>query len=180
MSHIKCTTCCISSPKFAGQRLWVRGCSKFFAFAQTLLHPDLSLCLCLFFAVKFFSHEASDLEPTLKLLQGQDPQAYDIWETRYILLLWLSILALVPFDLKNIDSSTTEHNLVRGILDVGKGYLAAAGKEREAAALLVAKLLTRFVTHLILFGADHDKQTSIRTCQAGCGQGALWGLHCVD
>ena len=65
---------------------------------------SLSLVVC---AVRFFSHEASDLEPTLQLLQSQEGAAQSKWETRYVLLLWLSILSLVPFDLKNIDSAAS-------------------------------------------------------------------------
>jgi len=57
--------------------------------------------------VKFFSHEVSDFEPALKLLRSIDINDHDKWELRYIMLLWLSILCLIPFDLKTIDSSET-------------------------------------------------------------------------
>jgi hypothetical protein len=51
---------------------------------------------------KFFSHEASDLEPTLLCLQSQDRHSSETWTTRYSLLLWLSMLAMVPFDICTI------------------------------------------------------------------------------
>eukprot|EP00284_Hemiselmis_tepida_P016887 CAMPEP_0174932034 /NCGR_PEP_ID=MMETSP1355-20121228/35491_1 /TAXON_ID=464990 /ORGANISM="Hemiselmis tepida, Strain CCMP443" /LENGTH=171 /DNA_ID=CAMNT_0016178431 /DNA_START=16 /DNA_END=527 /DNA_ORIENTATION=- len=54
--------------------------------------------------VKFMPHEVQDLEPCLKLLDAQDPADHETWETRYALLLWLSILVMVPFSLSTIDS----------------------------------------------------------------------------
>ena len=48
--------------------------------------------------VKLFPHEVADLEPTLRLLQCQDNSDHTTWETRYVLLLWLSAsgVDLVP------------------------------------------------------------------------------------
>ncbi|KDO16436.1 hypothetical protein SPRG_18037, partial [Saprolegnia parasitica CBS 223.65] len=46
--------------------------------------------------VKLLSHEVSEFEPVLLLLQSQDRDDCATWEIRYVLLLWLSILALVP------------------------------------------------------------------------------------
>lgn len=37
-------------------------------------------------------------------LSQQDTDDYSTWETRYGLLLWLSMLSLVPFDIDTIDS----------------------------------------------------------------------------
>ena len=53
--------------------------------------------------VKFFPHEVSDMEQVTELLhfQNNDPQD---WQIPYILVLWLSIIVLVPFDLTTIDS----------------------------------------------------------------------------
>ncbi|CAG8598117.1 7830_t:CDS:2, partial [Scutellospora calospora] len=54
--------------------------------------------------VKFFTHEVSDLEPTFYFMVSQDPQDYSGWETRYVLLIWLSLICMIPFDLKTVDS----------------------------------------------------------------------------
>ena len=56
--------------------------------------------------VRLMPHEVHDVEPTMHLLLSQDQSDYTTWETRYILLLWMSMLVMVPFDLTSIDSST--------------------------------------------------------------------------
>ena len=38
----------------------------------------------------------------LSLAQAQDPADTGSWETRYILLLWLSIIAMIPFDISRL------------------------------------------------------------------------------
>ncbi|KAI8620187.1 tubulin folding cofactor D C terminal-domain-containing protein [Chytriomyces sp. MP71] len=98
--------------------------------------------------VKFFSHEAADLEPVLAHLLAT-PEDFGIWESRYILLLWLSLVVMIPFDLKTIDSSEgvgeteTTGSLVDSIVEQGKLFLGYAGKEYEGAAILLTRLLTR-------------------------------------
>ena len=46
--------------------------------------------------IKFFPHSVADLEPCLDLLDKQNAKDSETWETRYVLLLWLSILVMVP------------------------------------------------------------------------------------
>ncbi|XP_019614805.1 PREDICTED: tubulin-specific chaperone D-like [Branchiostoma belcheri] len=48
--------------------------------------------------VRQLPHEVADLEPVLEMLTNQDPEDHETWETRYILLLWLSIV-FIPFDI---------------------------------------------------------------------------------
>ncbi|EDX03409.1 tubulin-specific chaperone D [Drosophila simulans] len=57
--------------------------------------------------VKFMPHELSDLEFVLDLLGQQNPKEYEQWETRYILLLWMSILVLNPFHMSRLDAYDT-------------------------------------------------------------------------
>jgi hypothetical protein len=52
--------------------------------------------------VKFFPHEVSDMEPVTELLHFCDAREFQV---PYILILWLSIIVLVPFDLTTIDSN---------------------------------------------------------------------------
>ena len=52
--------------------------------------------------IKFFPHEVSDMEPVTELLSHCDAADFQV---PYILVLWLSIIVLVPFDLTTIDSS---------------------------------------------------------------------------
>ncbi|OQR99031.1 tubulin-specific chaperone D [Achlya hypogyna] len=97
--------------------------------------------------VKLLSHEVSEFEPVLLLLQSQDRDDCMTWEIRYVLLLWLSILALVPFDLKTVDSSLSGHEttdtvaIVANIITICKMYLQDSGATQQAAALCLARLL---------------------------------------
>jgi hypothetical protein len=99
--------------------------------------------------VKFLPHEVADLEPTLRLLKCQDRTDHSTWETRYSLFLWLSMLSLIPFDLKTVDSSLAdgggggEQTLIESIIFLGKSYLSDPGATREMAALCLSRLLTR-------------------------------------
>ena len=85
-----------------------------------------------------------DLERTFYYLEQQNATDFATWEVRYVLLLWLSIIILVPFDLKIIDSSAeNQQTLAARMINEAKNYLRDSGKSREAAALFLAKLLTR-------------------------------------
>ena len=93
--------------------------------------------------IKFFPHNVADLEPCLELLDKQDVLDSESWETRYVLLLWLSILVMVPFSLNTVDSATSGSNLIERIVEACKKCLGEAAKTRDAAAYLLARLLTR-------------------------------------
>ena len=46
----------------------------------------------------------SDFEPVLQLLESQDPSDTATWQTRYVLLFWLSIIVMIPFHMSRFDS----------------------------------------------------------------------------
>lgn len=110
---------------------------------------------------KVLPHEVSHLEICLFLLRSQDKADYETWETRYVLLLWLNILCLIPFDICSLDSSLstktttavqghiafeTEQNkskLVSHIIDTCTSYLSDPGSPREVASTCLSSLLTR-------------------------------------
>ena len=140
--------------------------------------------------VRFFPHAAADLERALALLLavkaraeagpaaaagssgagigggsggGEDDDgggALAAWEAQGVLLLWLSILILTPFDLRTVDSSVGDVSAAEGgsgssgngeevtplaarVVALCQGYLEHPGAAREMAALLLARLLTR-------------------------------------
>ncbi len=94
---------------------------------------------------RHFPHEVADVEPVLALLERQDPRAVDNWETRYVLLLWMSMLVLIPFDLARFDSGADGRTpLMERVLAIIKTYLAMANKTQDAAAFLASKFLTRY------------------------------------
>lgn len=52
--------------------------------------------------------QVSDIEAVLQLLESQQPSDIANWQTRYVLLLWLSILVLIPFHMSRLDSFKPE------------------------------------------------------------------------
>ena len=113
--------------------------------------------------VKFFPHEARDLEAAVALLvRSHDAEVCattleekdelgTAWETRAVLILWLSILVLIPFDLVTVDSLARDDvddaeapPVVMRILRLCQDrYLSDPGIVRDRAATLLARLLTR-------------------------------------
>uniref|UniRef100_J3N3Z0 Uncharacterized protein n=1 Tax=Oryza brachyantha TaxID=4533 RepID=J3N3Z0_ORYBR len=111
--------------------------------------------------IKFFPHQVSDLEPAVALLEkchkmssatALRQESTGEMETKCVVLLWLYILVLIPFDISSVDTSiaTTDHMdgpetvpLVTRILDICKDYLCSSGPMRRMSGLLLARLLTR-------------------------------------
>jgi hypothetical protein len=60
--------------------------------------------------VQYLPHEVNDFEPALKLLTRQNRSDSNTWQTRYMLLLWLSIIAMIPFDLNRFDANIKDRN----------------------------------------------------------------------
>lgn len=79
------------------------------------------------------------------------------WETKCCLLLWLSILVLIPFDLASVDTSLADSRaadarlngddepppLVQKIIKICTVHLENPGPTREMAGVLLSRLLTR-------------------------------------
>ena len=67
------------------------------------------------------------------------------WEVRYVLLLWLAVLVLVPFDLSRMDGDQVGVNghtpkMIDRLYDVAKLYIGVKDTCRDAAALLMTRL----------------------------------------
>ncbi|KAF7659956.1 hypothetical protein LDENG_00290530 [Lucifuga dentata] len=99
--------------------------------------------------MQLFPHEVADVQPVLDLLSRQDPKDTEIWETRYMLLLWLSMTCLIPFDLSRLDGHLesdcghARESTMDRILTIAKFYLTVGDSSRDAAAVLVSKFMTR-------------------------------------
>uniref|UniRef100_A0A8C5BR43 Tubulin-specific chaperone D n=1 Tax=Gadus morhua TaxID=8049 RepID=A0A8C5BR43_GADMO len=99
--------------------------------------------------MQLFPHEVVDVHPVLDLLSRQNPKDPEIWETRYMLLLWLSMTCLIPFDLSRLDghldsvSGQAREPTMDRILAIVKTYLTVTDSCRYAAAVLVSKFMTR-------------------------------------
>ena len=119
--------------------------------------------------VRFFSTEARHLELLLSAIENGNPHEVDqpasdgiytwSWEERYIILLWLSQLLLAPFDLATISSrgasdvvppsipglSWPENTpgVTLRVVPLCIRYLSSAGKERDAAKVLLVRVAMR-------------------------------------
>lgn len=101
--------------------------------------------------LKFLPHEISDLDFVLNALEQQDVTETNTWETRYMLLVWLSILVLNPFELSRFDAfkETIGDGQVRPLSKMERIYkLCQLNTNRSdtcsnVAAFLTAKFLIR-------------------------------------
>ncbi|XP_011644705.1 tubulin-specific chaperone D [Pogonomyrmex barbatus] len=96
--------------------------------------------------VTYLPHEVVDLLPVLKMLEKQDPNDVETWETRYVLLVWLSIISKIPFPLSRLEMSENmdpEQTIIVRILKVCKLYCLSKDACAVAAVFLVANFLTR-------------------------------------
>lgn len=111
--------------------------------------------------IKFFPHQVSDLELAVALLEkchtmssatALRQESTGEMETKCVVLLWLYILVLIPFDISTVDTSIATADgvdgpevvpLVKRILDICKDYLSSSGPMRRISGLLLARLLTR-------------------------------------
>lgn len=118
---------------------------------------------------RFLNNEPKYLDPMLRAFIEWDALAVDepygenprqlIWEERYVMLIWLSHLLLAPFDLTSLSSDDIPvpfDNLgqirplpvhapmvAKSLLSVTLKYVNVPGKEREAATLVLARLILR-------------------------------------
>ncbi|KAJ1650656.1 hypothetical protein IWQ61_008600, partial [Dispira simplex] len=97
--------------------------------------------------LKFFRHDVGDFEPVFCLLLVHPKQPAMLWVSCYVLLLWLSLLCMVPFDLASIDSGYGTHEyrmtLPELMLSLGKQYLSSTTRVGDGAALFLSQLVTR-------------------------------------
>lgn len=83
------------------------------------------------------------------MFTNQNPRDHETWETRYMLLLWLSVTCLIPFDFSRLDGNLltqpgqTRMSIMDRILQIAEAYLVVSDKARDAAAVLVSKFVTR-------------------------------------
>ncbi|KAG5900138.1 hypothetical protein JTB14_012811 [Gonioctena quinquepunctata] len=97
--------------------------------------------------VRHLPHEVADLEPVLQLLESQNPEDPNTWTTRYILLLWLSIIVIIPFHMSRFDGfdekDAEKKTVMDRILTTIRTYAVVSDKCRDAAAYLSHKFITR-------------------------------------
>lgn len=100
----------------------------------------------------FFPHEAKDFEPVIFCLASSGPDT--IWESNYVMLTWLSLILLMPFDLKILDSNLSHFffklscnedkaGIVNVIIGICKKFLNSTTRTTAAASICLGRLFTR-------------------------------------
>ncbi|KAK4225088.1 tubulin-specific chaperone D [Podospora fimiseda] len=108
--------------------------------------------------VRFLSGEVRVLELVVGTLERNHAKDWE-WEERFVALLWVSHLLLVPFDLGTISSFDEEEEeeeeeekekkwkglpgVAKRALKLGVKYLSSPGKERDAARMVLVRLAMR-------------------------------------
>lgn len=94
--------------------------------------------------VNHLPHELSDLEPVLKLLERSPLTSRSLSPAMHMLLLWLGVVSMVPFQLSRLDCGDTDAKPVaERILNVIKVHVAACMKADTPACFLAARFITR-------------------------------------
>ncbi|KAJ2952117.1 hypothetical protein O0L34_g4387 [Tuta absoluta] len=105
--------------------------------------------------IRHLPHEVSDLLTVLSFLETQDPNDKETWRSRFVLLLWLSIVVIIPFHMSRLDGFAPELpgasdaqtsrkiTVMERIFNICKTYAMCKDTCAEASAFLASKFLTR-------------------------------------
>ncbi|KAF9013516.1 TBCD protein [Cyathus striatus] len=100
--------------------------------------------------IRYFPHEVTDLSIALDFVSIPNGPTQDTtqWELRYIVLLWLYLICMIPFDLSQFDDPDSVGRTSETLKALAMGHLEKAGLEREGASLLLSRLYMRKDTGL--------------------------------
>jgi tubulin-specific chaperone D len=73
-----------------------------------------------------------------------------LWSTRYVALLWISLICMIPFDFSQFDDDGKEGHTAIQIESLAKRSLTNSGIVRESAAILLSRFYVRYRTHEVL------------------------------
>ncbi|KZS90474.1 TBCD protein [Sistotremastrum niveocremeum HHB9708] len=123
-------------------------CSERFERLSSLIYECIK-CRGYKTIIRFFPHQVVDIPVALGFMHSSSSPVQEAtqWPLRYIVLLWLGLVCMIPFDLKRFDSPGTD--IASDLHAMGLKYLGTPGLEREGAALLLARLYSRHVFSFI-------------------------------
>lgn len=93
----------------------------------------------------FFPHEIADVTIAIEFMRLPDgPSAEPSqWTLRYVVLLWLSLVCRIPFDLDQFDEDGQTGGTASALESTAMKHLGKAGLEREGAAILLSRYYMR-------------------------------------
>lgn len=65
------------------------------------------------------------------------------WALRYVMLLWLALICMIPFDFAQFDEDDASNLTATSIESIAKEFLGKAGLERDGAATALSRFYTR-------------------------------------
>ncbi|KAG6333837.1 hypothetical protein ID866_5249 [Astraeus odoratus] len=95
--------------------------------------------------ISYFPHEISDVTTVIGFmdLPGGPSTEPSQWTLRYVMLLWLSLVCRIPFDLEQFDDADQRGKTATAVERIAKEQLNRAGLEREGAAILLSRFYMR-------------------------------------
>ncbi|XP_062561564.1 tubulin-specific chaperone D [Armigeres subalbatus] len=129
--------------------------------------------------LKYLPHEIRHLSFVLGYLEQQELEDWKNWETRFVCLLWLSILVLNPFDLSRLDSNEGERSTMDRIYEVCKENCLKDDSCTPVGAFLTSKFLIRNDVKKVYLGEFLDWATSCTDVILDPKIGPLAGVACV-
>ncbi|XP_053684811.1 tubulin-specific chaperone D [Sabethes cyaneus] len=127
---------------------------------------------------KYLPHEIRHLSFVLGYLERQDLEDWQNWETRFLCLLWLSLLVLNPFDLSRLDSDDGGKGTMERIYEVCRVNCLKEDTCTPIAAYLTAKFLIRNDVKKVYLSAFLD-WASASDVAIDPKIGTLFGIACV-
>ncbi|KAJ0178796.1 hypothetical protein K1T71_005571 [Dendrolimus kikuchii] len=117
--------------------------------------------------VRHLPHEVTDLLTVLTFLEIQDPKDKETWRSRFVLLLWLSIVVIIPFHMSRLDGfapgqpgheagTSKKLTVMERIYNICKTYALSKDSCAEASAYLASKFLIRSDVKELYMGAFFD------------------------
>ena len=76
------------------------------------------------------------------ILSNEHAQGSRTWHMRYLLLLWLSLICMLPFDLSRFDEGEAGET-AKSLEAIGKSDLGKSGLTREGASYMLSRLYMR-------------------------------------
>ncbi|XP_055598519.1 tubulin-specific chaperone D [Uranotaenia lowii] len=129
---------------------------------------------------KYLPHEIRHLSFVLGYLEQQDLEDWKNWETRFLCLLWLSILVLNPFDLSRLDGSEEGRSTtMERIYAVCKANCLKDDSCTPVAAFLSSNFLIRNDVKKVYLKDFLDWAVSATDIYVDPKNGPLTGIACV-
>ncbi|KAG7308251.1 hypothetical protein JYU34_006930 [Plutella xylostella] len=126
--------------------------------------------------VRHLPHEVSDLLMVLSMLEAHDDDDKECWRSRFVLLLWLSIVVIIPFHMSRLDgfapgaqddASTKQLTVMERIFNICKKYALSRDTCAEASAYLASKFFIRGDVKEVYLGPFFEWACNLQTSVTG-------------